>query len=284
MHQLYIPLFVGIKARNVERVFGMNVFLYIMIFIAGTVFGSFFSLAVYRIPRKENIVYVQSHCTTCNHKLYFWDLIPILSYLFLRGRCRYCHDKIRCRYILLEIFSGLVFVLVANSMHIHIFSSIMDFMMLFCVYLWIAGVFIVGGIDKEKYLIPDVLCLYLCLISCFHLILLGLIKCSVIDNMVGFLAIPAVLALINLVYRMDQTKEEPIGWGDIKYFSVIGLFMGFGAQLLVFPLSLFIAGIGKVVHKYQKIPWGFYLSIASVVVLIVEHWIPETMNLISIGK
>ena len=83
----------------------MNLFLYAMIFIAGTVFGSFCTLAVYRIPRKENITYVRSHCVSCNHELSFLDLIPIFSYIFLRGRCRYCKEKIRSRYILLEIFS-----------------------------------------------------------------------------------------------------------------------------------------------------------------------------------
>ena len=91
----------------------MDIFIFIMIFIAGTVFGSFYSLAVYRIPRKENITYVQSHCVSCNHKLGLMDLIPIWSYIFLKGRCRYCKEKIRSRYVLLEVTSGFTFLLIA---------------------------------------------------------------------------------------------------------------------------------------------------------------------------
>ena len=97
----------------------IELIIYIAIFITGIMFGSFFTLAVYRIPRKENITYVRSHCTSCNHKLGFLDLIPIFSYIFLGGKCRYCGEKIRIRYLLLEIFSGLVFLSVALTSGIH---------------------------------------------------------------------------------------------------------------------------------------------------------------------
>ena len=75
----------------------------------GTVFGSFFTLAVYRIPLGINILYKHSFCPNCNTKLKFIDLIPILSYISLKGRCRYCGEKVRPRYLCLEILSGLVF-------------------------------------------------------------------------------------------------------------------------------------------------------------------------------
>ena len=85
----------------------MNTFLYIIIFITGCFFGSFFTLAVYRIPRKEDILIKHSYCPNCNHKLGFFDLFPVLSYIFLGGKCRYCGNKIRPRYLILEILSGL---------------------------------------------------------------------------------------------------------------------------------------------------------------------------------
>ncbi len=261
----------------------MNVFLYVMIFIAGTVFGSFFSLAVYRIPRKENIVYVQSHCTTCNHKLVFWDLIPVFSYLFLGGRCRYCKEKIRPRYLILEVFSGLVFMLLALSYHISIFSTPSEFISLGLAYLFLVGIFIVGGIDKENYLIPDSVCLYMVVIACLKLLYLGIFQHSVANHLVGFLGIPAVLLLIDLVCRVDHTKEEPIGLGDIKYLAITGLFMGFGAELLMIPLSLLLALVGFLIHHFQKIPWGFYLSVATVVILILENYLQDVIDLISVG-
>ena len=91
----------------------MNVILYIIIFIMGSVFGSFLTLATYRIPLNEDITHKHSYCPKCNHKLNFLDMIPILSYLFIKGRCRYCKAKISPRYFIIEILCGISFVLLA---------------------------------------------------------------------------------------------------------------------------------------------------------------------------
>jgi len=91
----------------------MNLFLYLLLFIIGALFGSFYTLAVYRIPKRQDIIHTHSYCPNCNHKLGFLDLIPIISYLFLKGKCRYCKEKIRPRYLILEMLSGMLFVLIA---------------------------------------------------------------------------------------------------------------------------------------------------------------------------
>ena len=91
----------------------MDIFLYIIIFIIGTFFGSFFTLAVYRIPKKEDILIKHSYCPNCNHKLGFFDLFPVFSYIFLQGKCRYCGNKIRPRYLILELLSGFTFLAIA---------------------------------------------------------------------------------------------------------------------------------------------------------------------------
>lgn len=88
----------------------MNLFFYLLLFMIGTLFGSFYTLAVYRIPKRQDIIHTHSYCPNCNHKLGFLDLIPILSYLFLKGKCRYCKQKIRPRYLILEILSGMLFI------------------------------------------------------------------------------------------------------------------------------------------------------------------------------
>ncbi len=90
----------------------IDIYLGINFFIIGTLFGSFFSLANYRIPRKKDIVFTRSFCPKCNHNLGFFDLIPILSYIFHAGKCRYCKDKISIRYPLLEISSGIAFLII----------------------------------------------------------------------------------------------------------------------------------------------------------------------------
>ena len=91
----------------------MNAILYTTIFIIGTLFGSFYTLAVYRIPRKKDITHTHSFCPNCNHKLGFFELIPVLSYIFLGGKCKNCKQKIRPRYLILEILSGVTFLIFA---------------------------------------------------------------------------------------------------------------------------------------------------------------------------
>ena len=70
----------------------MSTILYIYIFLIGITFGSFFTLATYRIPKREDIIHTRSYCPKCKHKLSFWDMIPVFSYIFLKGKCRYCKN------------------------------------------------------------------------------------------------------------------------------------------------------------------------------------------------
>lgn len=90
----------------------LSIFVLFCIFIIGTLFGSFFSLANYRIPKHEDITHTRSYCPKCKHKLSFFDLIPVWSFVFCLGKCRYCKEKISPRYILLEVFNGIFFVIV----------------------------------------------------------------------------------------------------------------------------------------------------------------------------
>ena len=182
----------------------MEAIIYTAIFLTGIVFGSFFTLAVYRIPRKENITYVRSHCTTCNQKLSFWDLIPVLSYIFLGGKCRYCGEKIRIRYLLLEVFSGIVFLLVALTIGIENIIS------LIFIYLFMAGMFIIAGIDKETFEIPNSVCIYELCVAIAYVIYNVLVKESIINNIVGLLAIPIILLLINKLVLLLVKDEKKV--------------------------------------------------------------------------
>lgn len=88
----------------------LHIFIVFCMFVIGTLFGSFFSLATYRIPRHQDIVATRSYCTSCKHRLEFFDLIPVLSYIVRGGKCKYCGEKISIRYFLLEVINGLIFV------------------------------------------------------------------------------------------------------------------------------------------------------------------------------
>lgn len=257
----------------------------ITIAISGTVFGSFFTLAVHRIPKKEDITHERSYCPKCNHKLQFLDLIPVWSYIFLGGKCRYCQNKIRPRYLLLEIFSGLVFLMLGLSYGINIETSIADFIYFALLVLFLCCIFIVAGIDKEKYIIPNGLIIYGLGISVLKLIWNVWNGISIFTNLIGFLVIPVLLYVINLIVTKILKREEaPFGEGDIKYLAVLGLFLGFGTQVLSIIGSLILISIYKLFElifkkENKEIAWGFYLSIASAILLIVTPHIKDVIEL-----
>ena len=136
----------------------LNVFYYIIIFIMGSVFGSFFTLAVYRLPLHKDITHERSFCPNCNHRLEFLDMIPIWSYIFLGGKCRYCGQKIRPRYLILEILSGTAFLLAYISYKVNLidislgnsinYANLINLIAFVFVYITII---IVGFIDREHH-------------------------------------------------------------------------------------------------------------------------------------
>lgn len=113
----------------------LNIFISICIFIIGTLFGSFFSLALYRIPRHEDIIIKNSYCPKCKHKLGFFDLIPIVSFFIRCGKCKYCKEKISSRYLILEILNGIIFTFLYFILgyNLSLFIAITCYIVLFLV-------------------------------------------------------------------------------------------------------------------------------------------------------
>ena len=128
----------------------MGAILYLYIFLIGITFGSFFTLAVYRIPLGKDITHTRSFCPNCNHKLGFWDMIPLFSYIFLGGKCRYCKQKIRPRYLILETLSGCAFVLLAYTLNINVYTvTFVKAIPLMFMALYFTAVVLIAAIDKE---------------------------------------------------------------------------------------------------------------------------------------
>ena len=135
----------------------IEIVLYILIFIMGAYFGSFYTLAIYRIPLGLNITHEHSFCPNCNHKLGILDLFPVFSYIFLGGKCRYCKKKIKPRYCILEILSGLTFLLFAISLNIDIYNlEIEKVLLLAFSYLYFAGIFIIVIYILYLYLVQNI--------------------------------------------------------------------------------------------------------------------------------
>ena len=153
-----------------------DLIIYIAIAFSGTVFGSFFTLAVHRIPKHQDITHERSYCPKCNHKLQFLDLIPVFSYIFLGGKCRYCKEKIRPRYLILELCSGAVFLFLALQHGISLKTFLFNdyswrSLVFFAInVLFICAMFIIAGIDKEYKKIPNGLIIYALIICIFKIL------------------------------------------------------------------------------------------------------------------
>lgn len=125
----------------------INLVYSLFMFIIGTLFGSFFTLAIYRIPRKQDIIKTRSYCPTCKHKLGFFDCFPILSYVSTIGRCRYCKKPISIRYPLIEFASGMTFLLI----YLFFGFSWQALILIIC-YIYL---FLVIGVDIMKNKMTD---------------------------------------------------------------------------------------------------------------------------------
>lgn len=177
----------------------MEIFIYIVIFIAGTFFGSFFTLAVYRIPLGIDILYKHSFCPNCNAKLRARDLIPIISYISLKGKCRYCGKKVRIRYLLLELLSGIVFLSLAISFRLDFYNiNINEIIYALFLMLHVAALFIISGIDKERIVIQKSVLLFEYILSIIFMIY---VCASRMEDLYTYI-IPNVLArnFINYIF------------------------------------------------------------------------------------
>ena len=244
----------------------MEIYLTIAIFILGTIFGSFYNVCIYRIPEKISVATPPSHCYNCDTRLSPLDLIPVLSWMLLRGKCRYCGQKISPRYAIIELLTGILFVLTYLT-----FGYKIDTIY----YLVLVSLLIIiTFIDIDHYIIPDGLIIIgsiFAIIFNFIYPIVG-IRNSIISGIICGLGTLAVISLIEFI-----TKKEVMGGGDIKLFGMLGLFVGLKLGVLTILLSVYVgAAYGIVTIIYSKInkkeynsmiPYGPFISIAAIISL-----------------
>lgn len=254
----------------------MNTFLYLIIFIIGCFFGSFFTLAVYRIPRKEDILIKHSYCPNCNHKLGFFDLFPVLSYVFLAGKCRYCKNKIRPRYLILEILSGLVFFILAlvSKINIYDINSIINFVFL---SIYISILFIVLGIDKENIKVEKSVILVGYVIETLYIIYQYTLGKFNVYQYVMYLIFLVILLTLSILSKKTTFKEQYYIQNLYLALYMI-IFCGSKLYILTVILTLFIIIIYKILNNKKKIlPIAFYLSISNIIVIAISKFIINYM-------
>lgn len=224
----------------------MNTFLYIIIFIMGTLFGSFYTLAVYRIPKKIDIVHTHSFCPNCNHKLGFFELIPVLSYILLGAKCKECKQKIRPRYFILEILSGISFVLIALGLNINAYSLELNSIIRFAfIALYLVSIFIIAGIDKEHRNIEKGVLYYGLLVSCAYIIYLCIIGQTSIYRYVMYLITLIILLIID---SEIQIKKAVTSYAVNILIMLVTMFIntGFGVTIETVLIVFISIGIVKI--------------------------------------
>lgn len=187
----------------------MNLIFYLLIFIIGTLFGSFYTLAVHRIPKRQDIIHTHSYCPSCNHKLGFLDLVPIFSYVFLLGKCRYCKEKIRPRYLILEILSGSLFILMAYVMKLNFETLNTIKIVEFCFgVLYLTFIILIAGIDKENHKIDKLVSVYGIVISIMYMVYLCIVEQTNIYRYGIYLTFYVIVLLLDTITLKKYAKDS----------------------------------------------------------------------------
>lgn len=232
----------------------------LFIFLLGTVIGSFINTCIYRIPRGKSVAYPPSYCPQCGYNLKPADLIPIFSYLLLKGKCRKCREAISGQYILVEILTGFMFTLAFIK-----FGLTIEFLI---AAVLITSLIISAFIDLKYQVIPDKVVLTTFIMGLLLNILIN--KENILYHLMGFALGGGTIFLIVVLSRGGM------GGGDIKLFAAVGIFLGFRLTALALLLSFILgsfAGIVLVLLKRKKIndaiPFGPFIALASVISLFV---------------
>ena len=253
----------------------MKVVFLITFFILGTLFGSFLTVIGFRLPKGEDFIKTRSHCDNCGHELSLLDMIPFISYILLKGKCRYCKVKFGSLSSWMEFFTGILFAL---SFYVFGFS----FELLIALGI-VAMLIIVSVTDISYYIIPDELLVFF---TCYFITL----KCLIGGFPAVFFGVLSGLALFFVMYMIMIIgdfifKKESLGGGDIKMMFVFGLivnpFLGFVvlfiASFLALPVSLLI--LSK--KKNNLVPFGPFLLISFMFIYFTQIDIHMIFKLLS---
>ncbi|MDP3731116.1 MAG: prepilin peptidase [bacterium] len=237
------------------------------IFLIGLVVGSFLNVLIFRLPRREGFTRGRSRCPSCGHVLIWKDLFPLISFLFLKRKCRFCSKKISWRYFLVELLTAIVFLG-------FFMISKPDSLLLFWPFsLWLAIIcllIVLVFIDFDYFIIPDkILVVTVLLALLLHLT-------NYFDALFANFLTGAISGAVFLLIFL-ATKGEKMGLGDVKLMALLGFIFGFPGILPVFYLAVAGALLWSIIlilffgGKLQtKLPFGTLLS-GSAVVYILFH-------------
>jgi leader peptidase (prepilin peptidase)/N-methyltransferase len=229
----------------------------------GAIVGSFLNVCILRLPKEESIITPGSHCPHCKSPVKFYDNIPLVSYLVLRGKCRHCHGPISIQYPLIEgvtaFASFLLFVKFGPSLSYLFYFS------------FVSALIVITAIDLYHQVIPDVISLPGIGIGLLGSLIIPYL--TFLDSLIGIGVGGGSLFLVATLYQW-LFKRDGRGGGDVKLLAMIGGFLGWKAVILTILLSSFIGSITGIFVMVMKgkdfktaIPFGPFLSLGAVISL-----------------
>ena len=239
---------------------------YLAAFVLGSIWGSFCNVCIYRLPDNYSVITKRSFCRSCKNKIKWYDNIPLLSFIFLKGKCRNCSNKISSQYFLVELIAAIIFLFIYYIYGISVTTLLLIILSIFFIIIFF--------IDLKYYIIPNELT--------FPLMLIGFIKSfdpnlnqtifpNYINSLLGGFFGYAIIWLIIFFYKKVRSKDG-MGLGDAKLMAVVGFWFGW----LSIPFTIFISSavalvlvvpslIKKTRNMSAQIPFGPYIIIGCII-------------------
>lgn len=247
------------------------------IFLLGACMGSFFYCIGLRLPVAKNVINARSECDNCKHVLSWWELIPIFSYIVLRGKCHHCHKRFSAVNLLMEIVTGVLYTFA------YLYYGFSYDMGIFIILVSLMLIIFVS--DFKYYIISD----SPLIVSIILLAILQFASCGVKQGFIYLLCGFALFFTMYVVKLLGDKlfKKESLGGGDIKFAFIIGLAVGFRLGLCSLILSSFLAlpycCASLMLKKNNEVPFGPFLAASLLFVFFFSEKFLSLLNLLLIA-
>ncbi len=276
-------------------------------FLLGLAFGSFLNVVLTRLPEGGSIVHPASHCRNCTHTLAWWENIPLLSWLLLKGRCRQCHTRISPRYPLIELAIAILWIAVwlrfgTPLYEPQLFAGIpyalthcLVLLLGFALFSWL--LVLLAALDMEHLWLPDILTLPGIAVGFTYALLRNgtdwyfdnpITTAQMARNrLIAIVAAAGIILLIRLAYWLIR-RQEGMGLGDAKLMAMLGAWLGFICALETFVLAIFAASIAAILWlaftairrettpapwAKMPLPFGTFLCLAALPEIFYPQWL-----------
>ena len=253
----------------------MQIYIFIIMFILGTILGSFYNVIGYRLPKNESIVKPASHCPKCNTPLTMTELIPILSFFICKGKCRHCQNKISWFYPIFEFLTGLLFGI------LYLIYGLTPDIIIPITFISMLIIIVIS--DYNYMIISDNIIIIFGILLSIEIFLINdmnTLISSLISAVLAFLTMYGIKLFGNFLF-----KKESMGDGDIKLLAIFGLVLGypmaimsiFIGAIIGFPISLLMLKN----NKDHIIPFGPFLALGAIIIIITKLDINTIINLLN---